>query len=84
VNFAQSAVNPATSRAEFAIPTTAGRGLDERAVRGPRLDTSRLTSREVVVAITNGKLDFGPWEQIFHVEFDGDRRKRALVKGIGE
>ena len=37
-----------------------------------------------MVAITNGKLDFGPWEQIFYGEFDGRRRKRALVKIIGE
>jgi thiamine phosphate synthase YjbQ (UPF0047 family) len=40
--------------------------------------------REVVVAITKGKLDFGPWEQIFYGEFDGRRRKRALAKIIGE
>src|SRR3970040_488632 len=40
--------------------------------------------REVVVAITNGKLDFGPWEQIFYGEFDGQRPKRVLVKIIGE
>jgi thiamine phosphate synthase YjbQ (UPF0047 family) len=40
--------------------------------------------REVVVAITNGKLDLGPWEQIFYGEFDGNRRKRVLVKIIGE
>ena len=40
--------------------------------------------REVVVAITNGKLDFGPWKEIFYGEFDGRRRKRALVKIIGE
>ncbi len=44
----------------------------------------QLMGREVVVAITNGKLDFGPWEQIFYGEFDGRRRKRALVKVIGE
>ncbi len=43
-----------------------------------------LMGREVVVAITNGKLDFGPWEQIFYGEFDGKRRKRVLVKIIGE
>lgn len=43
-----------------------------------------LMGREVVVAITNGKLDFGPWEQIFYGEFDGMRRKRVLVKIIGE
>jgi secondary thiamine-phosphate synthase enzyme len=44
----------------------------------------QIMGREVVVAITNGKLDFGPWEQIFYGEFDGRRRKRALVKIIGE
>lgn len=43
-----------------------------------------IMGREVVVAITNGKLDFGPWEQIFYGEFDGKRRKRVLVKIIGE
>ncbi len=43
-----------------------------------------LMGREVVVAITKGSLDFGPWEQIFYGEFDGKRRKRALVKIIGE
>ena len=43
-----------------------------------------LMGREVVCAITNGKLDFGPWEQIFYGEFDGKRRKRVLVKIIGE
>lgn len=44
----------------------------------------QLMGREVVVAITQGKLDFGPWEQIFYGEFDGKRRKRVLVKIIGE
>ena len=44
----------------------------------------QLFGREVVVAITKGKLDFGPWEQIFYGEFDGQRRKRALIKIIGE
>lgn len=43
-----------------------------------------LMGREVLVAITGGQLDFGPWEQIFYGEFDGRRRKRALVKIIGE
>ncbi len=42
-----------------------------------------VMGREVVVAVTNGKLDFGPWEQIFYGEFDGRRRKRVLVKIIG-
>jgi secondary thiamine-phosphate synthase enzyme len=44
----------------------------------------QVMGREVVVAITGGKLDFGPWEKIFYGEFDGGRRKRVLVKIIGE
>lgn len=44
----------------------------------------QIMGREVTVAITNGKLDFGPWEQIFYGEFDGTRKKRVLVKIIGE
>lgn len=44
----------------------------------------QLMGREVVVAITEGRLDFGPWEQIFYGEFDGRRQKRVLVKIIGE
>ncbi len=43
-----------------------------------------IMGREVVVAVTNGKLDLGPWEQIFYGEFDGKRRKRVLIKIIGE
>ncbi|MDK2809785.1 MAG: hypothetical protein PWR27_494 [Petroclostridium sp.] len=43
-----------------------------------------VMGREVVVAVTNGKLDFGPWEQIFYGEFDGKRKKRVLVKIIGD
>ena len=43
----------------------------------------QLMGREVVVAITNGRLDFGPWEQIFYGEFDGRRRKRVLIKVMG-
>ncbi|PIP53853.1 MAG: secondary thiamine-phosphate synthase enzyme [Bacteroidetes bacterium CG23_combo_of_CG06-09_8_20_14_all_32_9] len=43
-----------------------------------------IMGREVVVAVTNGKFDFGPWEQIFYGEFDGNRRKRVLIKIIGE
>ncbi len=43
-----------------------------------------IMGREVVVAVTNGKLDFGPWEQIFYGEFDGKRKKRVLIKIIGE
>ena len=44
----------------------------------------QIMGREVVVAITKGKLDFGPWEQVFYGEFDGRRPKRVLVKAIGE
>jgi secondary thiamine-phosphate synthase enzyme len=44
----------------------------------------QIMGREVVVAITHGKLDFGPWEQLFYGEFDGRRTKRVLVKVIGE
>ena len=44
----------------------------------------QVMGREVVVAVTDGKLDFGPWEQIFYGEFDGRRKKRVLVKIIGE
>ncbi|MEW6248528.1 MAG: secondary thiamine-phosphate synthase enzyme YjbQ [Nitrospirota bacterium] len=44
----------------------------------------QVMGREVVVAITDGRLDFGPWEQIFYGEFDGRRRKRVLIKVIGE
>ncbi|UCH63327.1 MAG: YjbQ family protein [Fidelibacterota bacterium] len=44
----------------------------------------QVMGREVTVAVTEGRLDFGPWEQIFYGEFDGRRRKRALVKIIGE
>ena len=43
-----------------------------------------LMGREVVVAVTNGRLDFGPWEQIFYAEFDGQRKKRVLIKIIGD
>jgi len=44
----------------------------------------QIMGREVIVAVTSGQLDFGPWEQIFYGEFDGQRRKRILVKVIGE
>ncbi|MBN1512524.1 MAG: YjbQ family protein [Phycisphaerae bacterium] len=44
----------------------------------------QVMGREVVVAVTGGRLDFGPWEQIFYGEFDGRRRKRVLIKIIGE
>ena len=44
----------------------------------------QLMAHQVVLPITNGKLDFGPWEQVFYCEFDGGRRKRVLVKVLGE
>jgi secondary thiamine-phosphate synthase enzyme len=44
----------------------------------------QIMGREVVIAITNGELDFGPWEQVFYGEFDGQRNKKVLVKVIGE
>ncbi|MBN1433357.1 YjbQ family protein [Candidatus Fermentibacterales bacterium] len=44
----------------------------------------QIMGREVVVAVTDGKLDFGPWEQVFYGEFDGRRRKRVLVKIVGD
>ena len=53
-------------------------------VNGDRHHKRQVMGREVVVAITNGKLDFGPWEQIFYGEFDGRRDKRVMVKIIGE
>lgn len=43
-----------------------------------------IMGREVVIAVTNGQLDFGPWEQVFYAEFDGKRKKRVLIKIIGE
>ncbi|HKM82530.1 MAG TPA: secondary thiamine-phosphate synthase enzyme YjbQ [Candidatus Acidoferrum sp.] len=45
---------------------------------------SLLIGHEVVVPVTNGKLDFGPWQQVYYAEFDGQRRKRVLIKVIGE
>jgi len=44
----------------------------------------QIMGRDVVIAITNGKLDFGPWEQVFYGEFDGQRNKKVLIKVIGE
>jgi secondary thiamine-phosphate synthase enzyme len=58
--------------------------LDKLCPYEPASQKRQLFGREVVVAITAGKLDFGPWEQIFYGEFDGKRRKRVLVKVIGE
>ena len=64
------------------------RGMREQRRRAPEADRispeMRVMGREVVVAVTNGRLDFGTWERIFYGEFDGRRRKRVLVKIIGE
>ena len=62
------------------------RGMS-RGNRGDNADAHlkrQVMGREVVVAVTNGRLDFGTWERIFYGEFDGRRRKRVLVKIIGE
>jgi len=53
-------------------------------VNGDAHHKRQIMGREVVVAVTAGKLDFGPWEQIFYGEFDGRRDKRVLIKVIGE
>ena len=53
-------------------------------INGDAHHKRQIMGREVVVAITNGALDFGPWEQIFYGEFDGKRKKRILIKIIGE
>ena len=65
-------------------PTSQYRHNDTGEDNGDAHLKRQLFGREVVVAITGGKLDFGPWEQIFYGEFDGRRRKRVLVKVIGE
>jgi secondary thiamine-phosphate synthase enzyme len=53
-------------------------------VNGDAHHKRQIMGREVVVAVTNGSLDFGPWEQIFYGEFDGRRKKRVLIKIVGE
>lgn len=68
---------PSASSAQYSHNRTGEDNADAHLKR-------QIMGREVVVAITQGKLDFGPWEQIFYGEFDGQRRKRALVKIIGE
>ena len=65
-------------------PTTAYRHNLTGEDNGDAHIKRQIMGREVVVAITHGKLDFGTWEQIFYGEFDGRRRKRVLVKVIGE
>jgi len=65
-------------------PTTEYRHNLTGEVNGDAHIKRQIMGREVVVAITNGRLDFGPWEQIFYGEFDGMRRKRVLIKIIGE
>jgi thiamine phosphate synthase YjbQ (UPF0047 family) len=68
---------PRTSRSQYQHNRTGEDNADAHMKR-------QIMGREVVVAITKGKLDFGPWEQIFYGEFDGRRKKRVLVKIIGE
>ena len=63
-------------------PSMTAAGFEKQVATNLRV--SQVMGREVVVAITDGKLDFGTWEQIFYGEFDGKRRKRVLVKIIGE
>ena len=58
--------------------------MPTRTSSGTHLGEMRVMGREVVVAVTDGRLDFGTWERIFYAEFDGRRRKRVLVKIIGE
>ena len=65
-------------------PVAAWRHNDTGEDNGDAHLKRQVMGREVVVAITDGRLDFGPWEQIFYGEFDGRRRKRVLVKIIGE
>jgi secondary thiamine-phosphate synthase enzyme len=65
-------------------PTSQYRHNDSGEDNGDAHLKRQVMGREVTVAVTNGKLDFGPWEQIFYGEFDGRRRKRVLVKIIGE
>ena len=78
------------SRPEKTIPFSHDDSIRQRLHNKTREDNAdahmkrQIMGREVVVAITEGKLHFGPWEQIFYGEFDGNRRKRALVKIIGE
>lgn len=65
-------------------PTSQYRHNDTGEDNGDAHLKRQVMGREVVVAVTDGRLDFGPWEQIFYGEFDGRRRKRVLVKIIGE
>ena len=66
------------------VPPKAERGRYPHVWPRNHKKRQRLMGRGVVVAITKGKLDFGPWEQIFYGEFDGNRPKRVLVKTIGK
>ena len=65
-------------------PTNRYRHKTSPARTTPRAPEAPGMGRQVVVAVTEGRLDFGPWERIFYGEFDGRRRKRVLVKIIGE
>jgi thiamine phosphate synthase YjbQ (UPF0047 family) len=66
------------------VTTAQARTTVMRTSSGTQLTRLRVMGREVVVAITEGRLDLGPWERIFYGEFDGRRHKRVLVKIIGE
>lgn len=68
------------AKGEFSIWNAHSRGEDNADAHLKRT----ILGREVVVAVTDGKLDFGPWERIFYGKFDGKRRKRVPVKIIGE
>ena len=65
-------------------PTSQYRHNDSGEDNGDAHLKRQVMGREVTVAVTNGKLDFGPWEQIFYGEFDGRRRKRVLIKIMGD
>jgi secondary thiamine-phosphate synthase enzyme len=69
--------NTGTTAPARPVPRNRGNNADAHLKR-------QIMGREVVVAVTNGRLDFGTWERIFYGEFDGRRRKRVLVKIIGE
>ena len=69
---------------EDACPERSDKNADAHLKRIASRSEMRVMGREVVVAVTNGRLDFGTWGRIFYGEFDGRRRKRVLVKIIGE
>jgi secondary thiamine-phosphate synthase enzyme len=72
-----SSVSRPTSRSRSTGTTTAEDNADAHLKR-------QLMAHQVVLAITDGRLDLGPWEQVFYAEFDGRRRKRVVLKAIGD